>query len=79
MDKKKMVKKLQTAKTVMDFGSSVILNCMAFLFASSIVQPAFSCFNSLTGLSVASPSFFLPPPRHPAPWHEEDLCFPCPW
>ena len=45
MDKKKMVKKLQTAKTVMDFGSSVILNCMAFLFASSIVQPAISCFN----------------------------------
>ena len=30
-----MVKKLQTAKTVMDFGSSVILNSMAALFASS--------------------------------------------
>ena len=29
MDKKKMVKKLQTAKTVMDFGSSVIQNCMS--------------------------------------------------
>ena len=35
MDKKKLVKTLQTAKTVMDLGSSVIQNCMAALFASS--------------------------------------------
>ena len=38
MDKKKLVKNLQTTKTVKDFGSIVIL------FSSSIVQPAFSCF-----------------------------------
>ena len=35
MVKKKLVKTLQTAKTVMDLGSSVIQNCMAALFASS--------------------------------------------
>ena len=35
MNKKKLVKTLQTAKTVMDLGSSVIQNCMATLLASS--------------------------------------------
>ena len=35
MDKKKVVKKLQIAKSVKDIGSSLILTCMAALFASS--------------------------------------------
>ena len=39
MEKKKLIKKEQTVKTVEDFGSIVILTCMAVLFASSVVQP----------------------------------------
>ena len=42
MEKKKLVKKLTTGKTVTNFGSIVILTCMAVLFAFSIVQLAFS-------------------------------------
>ena len=44
MDKKKLVKKLQTDKTVKNFGTIVILTCMAVLFASFIIQPAFCGF-----------------------------------
>ena len=46
MDKKKLVRKVQTVKTIEDFNSSVIRNCMAVLFASSTVQLASSCFTS---------------------------------
>ena len=35
--------------TVKDFSSIVILTCMAVLFASSIVQPTFSCFTCARG------------------------------
>ena len=59
MEKMKLVKKLQTNKTVNKFGSIVILTCMAVLFASSIIQPAFSYFTfalGSAGVSAASSS-----------------------
>ena len=43
MDKKKLVRKVQTVK---DFCSSVIVTYMAVLYASSTVQLASSCFTS---------------------------------
>ena len=43
MDKKKLVKKLQK---INDFGYSVIVTCMAVLFAASTVWLASSCFTS---------------------------------
>ena len=46
MDKKKLVRKVQTIKTIEDFGSCVIRTCMAIFFASSTVQLAASCFSS---------------------------------
>ena len=55
MDKKKLVKKLKTAKTVKDFGSIVILTCMAVLFTSSIIQSAFSCFTCARGTGSPGP------------------------
>ena len=55
MEKKKLVKKLTTAKIVMNFGSIVILTYMAVLFASSIVQRAFSCFTFVRGMGSPGP------------------------
>ena len=63
MDKKKLVKKLQTDKTVKKIGSIVILTCMAVLFASSIIQPAFSCFTF--GISRTAGSFTIIIPASP--------------
>ena len=60
MDKKKLVKKLQTAKTVSNFGSNVILTCLATLFAPSIVQPAFSCFTFGFSRTVGGFTIILP-------------------
>ena len=40
MNKKKLVRKVQTVMTVKDFGSSVIVTYMAVLLASSTVQLA---------------------------------------
>ena len=54
MEKKKLIKKLTTAKTVTNFGFIVILTCMAVLFASSIVKPAFSCFTFEFSRTVSS-------------------------
>ena len=48
-------KKLTTAKTVTKFGSIVILTYMTVLFASSIVQPAFSCFTFARGTGSPGP------------------------
>ena len=55
MDKKKLVRKVQTVKTIKDFNSSVIRNCMAVLFASSTVQLASSCFTSGFSRTVGYP------------------------
>ena len=54
MDKKKLVRKVQTIKTIKDFDSSVIVTCMAVLFASSTVQLAASCFTSGFSTTVGS-------------------------
>ena len=54
MDKKKLVRKVQTVKTIKDFNSSVIRTCMAVLFASSTVQLASSCFTSGLSRTVGS-------------------------
>ena len=54
MDKKKLVRKVQTIKTIEDFDSSVIVTCMAVLFASSTVQLAASCFTSGFSRTVGS-------------------------
>ena len=51
MDKKKLVRKVQTIE---DFDSSVIVTCMAVLFASSTVQLAASCFTSGFSRTVGS-------------------------
>ena len=53
-------KEEQTNKTVKDFGSIVILTCMAVLFASSVVQPAFSCFTF--GFSRTVSVYWTSPP-----------------
>ena len=71
MDKKKLVKKRQTrdndsqlmSRTVKDFGVSVILTCIAALFAST-VRPAFSSFNS--GFSRTVGGFTITLPAYPA-------------
>ena len=62
MNKKKLVKKAQTDKTVKNFGSIVILTCMAVLFACSIIQPAISCFtfgfsSTIGGFTIIIPAF----------------------
>ena len=70
MDKKKLVEKLQTrdndsqlmSRTVKDFGVSVILTCIAALFAST-VRPAFSSFNS--GFSRTVGGFTITLPAYP--------------
>ena len=55
MDKKKLVRKVQTVKTIEDFDSSVIRNCMAVVFASSTAQLASSCFTSGFSRTVGYP------------------------
>ena len=46
MDKKKLVKKVQTVQTIKDFHSSVIMTGMDVLFASYNIQLASSGFTS---------------------------------
>ena len=59
MDKKKLVRKVQTVKTTKDFGSSFIVTCMAVLFASYTVQLASSCFTYGFSRTVCSPQVML--------------------
>ena len=60
MEKKKLIKKLQTDKTVQKFGSIVLLTCMAVLFASSIIQPAFSYFTFGFSRTVGGFTIIIP-------------------
>ena len=70
MDKKKLTKRLQLrasdsqlmSKTVKDFGSSIMLTCMAALYAST-VRPAFSCLTS--GFSRTVNGFIITLPAPP--------------
>ena len=69
MDKKKLVQKLKTrandvtlmSKSVKDFGSSVLLTCMAALFCST-VRPAFSSFTAGFSRTVNGLIITLPAP-----------------
>ena len=77
MEKKKLLKKLKTAKTVKEFGSIIILTCMAVIFASSIYSwPSPASPLGSAGLSAASPQFFLTISRPPAPRGEPGLSVP---
>ena len=60
MDMKKLVKKLQTDKIVKKFGFIVLLACMTVLFASSIIQPAFSCFTFEFSRTVGGFTIIIP-------------------
>ena len=64
MDKKKLVRKVQTVKTIKDFDSSVSRTCMAVLFASSNVQLAASCFASGFSRTVGSLEALLGKPSN---------------
>ena len=56
MDKKKLVRKVQTAKTFKEFSSSVIVTYIAVLFTSSTVQLAGSGI-TVFGILVESPAY----------------------
>ena len=58
-DKKKLARKVQIVKTIRDLDSSVIVTCMAVLFASYNVQLASSCFTSVFSTTVGSPQVRL--------------------
>ena len=64
MDKKKLVRKVQTVKTIEDFDSSVIRICMAVLFASSTVQLAAPFFASGFSRTVGSLEALLGKPSN---------------
>ena len=58
-DKKKLARKVLAVKTIKDLDSSVIVTCMAVLFASYNVQLTSSCFTSGFSMTVGSPQVRL--------------------